>query len=244
MCAVSLHSILHDRHVLVTGAGGGIGRAIVRELAGAGASVVGVDLLASGDVFACDVTDEEEVSASFDTAGDLTDVVHAAGVISLGAVRDLELAEWRRVLDVNLTGSFLVAREAARRLAPGGTVTLLSSQAGKRGGALWSAYCASKFGVVGLGQCLAQELAPSGVRVNVLCPGSVETSMTEKAIGTLAELKGQSGAELRASYEQAIPIGRFAEPAEIGRLCVLLLSDLSSYVTGASIVADGGELTA
>jgi NAD(P)-dependent dehydrogenase (short-subunit alcohol dehydrogenase family) len=227
----------------VTGAAGGIGRAIVREFDAAGAQVVGADVSSGDGVIACDVTDEAAVARAFDEAGDVTDVVHAAGVTSVGALRDVPLAEWRRVIEANLTGSFLFAREAARRLGVGTTLTLISSQAGLRAGALWGAYCASKFGVVGLGQCLAQELAPTGVRVNVLCPGSVDTAMTGETIRELAELTSREPAEVRADYERGVPLGRLAAPEEIGRLCVFLASPLASYVAGTALVADGGELT-
>ena len=236
--------LLEGRRALVTGAAGGIGAAVVRTFAAAGAEVIGADLAAAGPIVACDVTDEASVARAFDAAGTVTDVVHAAGVGAVGAVRDVDPATWRRVVDVNLTGSFIVARAAAERLGAGGTLTLLSSQAGLRGGARWSAYCASKFGVVGLMQCLAQELAPAGVRVNAVCPGAVATAMTDELVASLATSEGIAPAELRARYEAGAPIGRYAEPDEIARVCLFLASDLATYVIGSSLVVDGGELTA
>jgi NAD(P)-dependent dehydrogenase (short-subunit alcohol dehydrogenase family) len=236
--------LLGGHRVLVTGAAGDIGAAICAELEAAGAEVVRCDLHARAGVIACDVTDESSTAAAFESAGRLSDIVHAAGVGSVGPVAEVELAEWNRVVAVNLTGSFVVAREAARRLGAGGTLTLLSSQGGLRGGARWSAYCASKFGVIGLMQCVAQELADRGIRVNAVCPGAVEGSMTDELIGRLAVMQGIEPAALRARYEAGCPMGRFADPREVGRTCVYLVSDLASYVSGSSLVVDGAELTA
>jgi NAD(P)-dependent dehydrogenase (short-subunit alcohol dehydrogenase family) len=239
----SPRSLLYGRRALVTGAAGDIGAAVCAELEAAGAEVLRCDLRDGPGVISCDVTNEDSTAAAFASAGPLTDIVHAAGVGSVGPVADLALAEWNRVLAVNLTGSFVVAREAARRLRAGGTLTLLSSQGGLRGGARWSAYCASKFGVIGLMQCVAQELAATGIRVNAVCPGAVEGSMTDELIGRLAGIQGIEPAELRARYEHGHPMGRFADPRDVGRTCVYLASDLASYVSGVSLVVDGAELT-
>ncbi len=233
--------------MLVTGAAGDIGSAVCSELEAAGATVLGCDIRAGDGTIGCDVTVEADVARAFELAaqeGPVTDVVHAAGVGSVGLVRDLGASEWQRTIDVNLTGSFLVAREASRRLGSDSTVTLISSQAGLRGGARWSAYCASKFGVIGLMQCLAQELAPAGVRVNAVCPGAVDGAMTDALLEQLAPLEGLTPAELRARYESNCPLGRFADPREVARTCVYLASELASYVSGASLVVDGAELTA
>lgn len=163
--------------------------------------------------------------------------------MSTGSVADTPAAGFRRTIEVNLVASFLVARAAARRLPSGGTLTLLSSQAGLRGSALWGAYCASKFGVVGLGQSLAQELAPRGVRVNVLCPGTIDTPMTTTAIEQVAAARGADPAAVRDAYVAGIPLGRLGEPADVAGACVLLASPLAAFVTGASLVVDGGELS-
>jgi NAD(P)-dependent dehydrogenase (short-subunit alcohol dehydrogenase family) len=239
--------LLRGRRALVTGAAGGIGAAVRHAFEAAGAAVVGVDAAAGDDVLQCDVTDDLAVARAFDVAsesGPVTDVVHAAGVASVAPIRDVSLDVWEHVIRVNLTGSFVVAREAARRLSGGGSLTLVSSQAGLRGGARWSAYCASKFGVIGLMQCVAQELAPQGVRVNAVCPGAVATRMTDTLVDALAGMEGIEPEELHARYEAGAPIGRYAEPAEIAQTCVFLASDMASYVAGSSLVIDGGELTA
>lgn len=231
---------------LVTGAGGAIGRAVIAAFTSAGARCQGVDLLPAEGILACDVTDESAVAASIKAArtlGPLTDLVHAAGVVSVGQVAELTAAELRSVLEVNLVGCFLVAKAAARAITGGGSITLISSQAGLRGGANWSAYAASKAGVNRLAESLAQEVASRGIRVNAVCPGNVETPMSELAIGRLAAESGTSAATVRARYVDGIPLGRFARPEEIASVCMFLASPHASYVTGSSIVVDGGELS-
>jgi NAD(P)-dependent dehydrogenase (short-subunit alcohol dehydrogenase family) len=237
---------LEDRVVLVTGAAGGIGAAVCEAFRDCGARCLGVDLRGGGAVEHCDVTDADSVESAFDACarlGPITDVVHAAGVLSLGAVADVEPAEFRRVVDVNLTGSFLVARAAARRLGEGGTLTFVSSQAGLQGGALWAAYAASKGGVNRLVDCLAEELGPRGIRVNAVCPGTVETDMIGTAIPALAGMTGSSPEEVRARYLEGIPLGRFASPREVASVCVFLASPGASYLHGLLLPLDGGELT-
>lgn len=238
--------LLAGRLALVTGARGVIGQAILAAFEEAGARCVGADLLADDNVLACDVTDEASVTAAFEaieSAGTLTDVVHAAGIVSVGPVKDQPVQEFRRVIDVNLIGTFVVARAAARALAGSGSITLLSSQAALRGGANWAAYSASKAGVNRLAESLAAELASRGIRVNAVCPGNVDTPMSDQAIGHLAALSATSPADIRARYLSGIPLGRFAGPREIASVCVFLASSLASYVTGASITVDGGELS-
>lgn len=227
----------------MTGAASGIGAAAARALDEAGAAVTKLDASAGEGIIACDVTDERAVESAFAEATPFTDVLHAAGVMSAGEVSTLTLTDFRRVIDVNLIGSFLVARAGARRIADRGTITLVASQAGRKGGAGWSAYCASKFGVIGLVESLAQELAARGVRVNAVCPGTVDTPMTRFAINQLADHKNTTPADVRDDYLAGIPFGRFATPAEVASVCVFLASPLAGYVSGASIVVDGAELS-
>jgi NAD(P)-dependent dehydrogenase (short-subunit alcohol dehydrogenase family) len=147
------------------------------------------------------------------------------------------------VIDVNLTGAFLIAREAARRLPRGGNIVFVASQAGLKGGALWSAYCASKAGLLRLADCLVEELAPQGIRVNCISPGSVETEMAATTMAEVARRTGSTLNAVRSRYQGNNPMGRFAQPEEIGAVAVALCSGLLSYVNGANIVADGGELS-
>lgn len=241
-----LPPLLAGRRAVVIGAGRGIGKAAADAFEAAGAQVVRLDIAASGPVRGCDVTDEGSVSRAFEdaaTAGPIDDVVHAAGVASIGAVADMSAAEFRRVLDVNLTGAFLVAREAARRLPHGGNLLFVASQAGLKGGALWGAYSASKGGLLRLADCLTEELAPKGVRVNAISPGTVDTEMVSKAIADLASQTGTTAEAIRARYQAGIPMGRFALPEEVAAVMVAVCSGLFSYVNGSNIVIDGGELS-
>ena len=239
--------LLAGRHVLVTGAGGAIGRAVVAAFTGAGASASGVDLLASSGVSAFDLTQENAADEAFGAAarrgGPVTDVVHAAGMLAIGRVADLEVAALRQALDANVVSGFLVGRAAARLLPDGGSITMISSQAGLRGGAQWSVYAAAKAGVLRLVESLAQELASRRIRANAVCPGNVATPMSEAAIAQVAAARGEPAEDTRARYLAGIPLGRFAEPEEVASVCVFLASSLASYVTGAAIVVDGGELS-
>jgi NAD(P)-dependent dehydrogenase (short-subunit alcohol dehydrogenase family) len=242
----SVPLLLRGRRVIVTGAAGGIGAAVLKLFAAAGAQVQGWDQVASDGVAVCDVTDEAAVADAFEAAsldGPVTDVVHAAGVTILGPIAAMSVDEFRRVIDVNLVGSFVVARETARRLASGGSLVLVSSQAGLKNGAFWGAYGASKGGMLRLADALVEELAPRGIRVNSICPGGVETAMTDAAIEALARLKGGTAAEVRARYLSAIPMARFAAPEEVAKAALALCSDLGSYVNGAILAVDGGELS-
>jgi NAD(P)-dependent dehydrogenase (short-subunit alcohol dehydrogenase family) len=236
-------SLLAGRRALVTGAAGAIGASVVDAFTAHGATVIGLDAREAAGVERCDVTDEEAVADAFERHAPIDHVVHAAGIVATGDVAQMAVSEFRRVIEVNLLGSFIVAREAARRLSGGSTITLVSSQAGRKGGAGWSAYCASKFGVIGLAESLAQELAPSGVRVNVVCPGAIDTGMTSTAIEQLAILKQTTPEEERRRYEQAIPAGRLGRAEEVASACAMLASPFASFVVGASLVVDGGELS-
>jgi NAD(P)-dependent dehydrogenase (short-subunit alcohol dehydrogenase family) len=234
-------SVLKGRFALVTGASSGIGHAIVEEFRRAGAEAIGLDISEGSDL-RCDVSREDEVIAAFDTCsqrGQLTDVIHAAAVAGRGRLRELSIAQWQRVIDVNLTGSFLVIREAARRLQPGGAITMISSQGGRRGSAGRGSYSATKFGVIGLVESLAREVGSEQIRVNAVLPHAVDTPMAAETARQLAATTGISVAELRKHEEESIPLGRYATPAEIARVCVWLSSDLATYVTGASISVDG-----
>lgn len=243
---MSERALLEGRRALVTGAAGAIGGAICAEFSRHGAECVGADLTPGPDLIACDVSDEVSVGAAFEEAargGPLSDVVHAAGIVSVGSVAEHSLAEFRRVIDVNLVGTFLVAREAARRVEDHGAITLISSQAGLKSGAFWSAYSAAKAGVLRIAESLALELAPRGVRANAVCPGEVETTMIVDAMDAIAKLRATAPEAVRKVYTDEIPLGRFATPEEVARVCVFLASPLADYVTGSAQTVDGGLLS-
>lgn len=235
---------LSGRVVLVTGAAGAIGRAVRGAFERAGATTWGVDLRADQDVGVCDTTDEAAVEDAFATAarvGPVTDVVHAVGAVAVGRLADMALEDVERVIRVNLLSSFVVARTAAARLPAGGTLTMLSSQAGVHGAPNWSVYCASKAGVLRLVESLAKELGPRGVRVNAVCPGSVDTPLMDDVIAVLAALEGVASGDVRRHYEDAVPLRRLARPEEVAGVCVFLASPGASYVNGAAVMVDGGE---
>ena len=243
LAASSASDLLDGRRALITGAAGGIGASVVASFRAHGAEVLATDLRAKSGILSCDVTDEASVAAAFAAASPVDDVVHAAGILTVGTARDTTPDEFRRVLDTNLIGAFLVAREAAKTVRSGGTVTFIVSQGGRKGGAGWAAYCASKFGVIGLAESLAQELAADGVRVNAVCPGTVDTPMSRAAMERLAAVRNTTPALIAEGYRAGIPSGRFAQPSDVAGVCVFLASSLAAYVVGASIVVDGGELS-
>jgi meso-butanediol dehydrogenase / (S,S)-butanediol dehydrogenase / diacetyl reductase len=245
---------LGGTRAIVTGASRGLGRGIALGLAGRGAAVAVLDIdldaatavaqeaLASGVRAAArwvDITDEasvaEAVAAASDDVGGLDLLVNNAGVLSVSPVVDLALAEWRRVLEVNATGTFLMSREVARAMLAAGTtgsIVSVASIAGKRGDPELAHYSASKFAVVGFTQALARELATSGITVNAVCPGLVETAMIDA-------LAARWGASVEEMLElQAIP--RPQTPDEIAATIAFLHRNRS--ITGQALNVDGGTV--
>jgi glucose 1-dehydrogenase len=251
---------LGGQTALVTGSDRGIGRAIAIALAASGANVV-VNHLPSDDPgevleriaesgsrglsHAADVTDEAAVTEMIDTicdrAGDLDILVNNAGIQQDSAFLDMTLEQWRRVLDVNLTGAFLCAREAARVFCRRGVVDGRSRAAGKmifissvHQRIPWAGranYAASKGGMRALMETLAQELAPERIRVNSIAPGAIQTDINREA------WESTEGAEaLRAK----IPYGRIGEPDDVARVAAWLCTDDADYITGATLFVDGG----
>jgi len=243
---LQLPPLLAGRRAVVTGASRGIGKAVADAFDEAGATSVRLDIRASDTVRSCDVADEASVARAFAEAaagGPIDDVIHVAAIGVVGTLAEMSVAEFRRVLDVNLTGTFLVAREAARHLGRGGNLVLFASQYGLKGWPQWGAYCASKAGVLRLADSLTVELAPRGIRVNSISPGTVDTEMIASTMADISRQTGTGAETLRAGWQAAIPMGRFARPEEIANTVVALCSGLLSYVDGANIVIDGGELS-
>jgi NAD(P)-dependent dehydrogenase (short-subunit alcohol dehydrogenase family) len=244
-----------DRVVLITGGGTGIGAATARRFAAEGArlALAGLDQgeldatceeigRAGADAtgWAVDVGDEAGVShvmeATIDRFGGLDVLVNCAGTSAVGPVESTSLETWRRVLDTNLTGVFLMSRAAIPLLRQrrGAIVTIASQLAISAVGG-FAAYCASKAAVLHFSRCLALELIGAGVRVNVVCPGAVDTPLLRTAFpdgvspqGTLDELIG------------AHPIGRLGAPDEIAGAVSWLASEDASFAVGTAIIVDGG----
>jgi 3alpha(or 20beta)-hydroxysteroid dehydrogenase len=245
---------LDGKVALITGGARGMGKSHVRHFVAEGARVVLGDVLDDRGAYvagqlgpaACrfvhhDVTSEEQWAAAAGTAldafGRLDVLVNNAGVLRFGAITDMSLAEFRQLMDVNATGCWLGMKAviAPMTAAGGGSIVNISSIEGFTGAAGLSAYSASKFAVRGMTKAAASELAGRGIRVNSVHPGGVLTRM-------ILEAAPDSGAASGAKFLQSMPMGRFAEPAEISRLVAYLASDDSSYSTGSEFIADGGAL--
>ena len=242
---------LSGRTVLVTGAGARIGQACTELLAERGAArLVLVDLDADAltrtaarvassgaDVTleALDVADWAAVESLVERADPIDTIVNAAGNVATSPINELELAEWQATIDSHLKGCFVTGRI----IVPGmvergfGRIANVASVAGKRGGGFLgkSAYAAAKAGIDGLTKVMARELAPFGIRVNAVDPGLTDTTR-------LAPLRADPAIWERCLA--AVPLGRAAQPEEIARVIVWLVSDASSYVTGETVNVDGG----
>jgi NAD(P)-dependent dehydrogenase (short-subunit alcohol dehydrogenase family) len=220
---------------VVIGAASGIGEATADVLARAGHTVVCADLYPSADVVAVDVTDEDSVAALFATVldqyGAFTGAVNCAGVSTLSAITEHDATEFRRVVDVCLTGAFLVLKHAGRTVADGGSLVSLTSLNARQPGTGLGAYCAAKAGLVALTEVAALELAPRRVRVNAVAPGLVVTPLTEPAMG----IPG-----VRDGYLENTPLGRSGEPEEIGAAIRFLLSEDAAWITGETMDVNGG----
>jgi NAD(P)-dependent dehydrogenase (short-subunit alcohol dehydrogenase family) len=246
---------LSGRVGLVTGAGGGSGRAIARRLAREGVAVAVLDrdggaaqtvaAEISGLAVTADVTEPDQVGRAVDRIlGRLEKIdllINNAGVAWMGPALDTPLEALQAMLRVNVEGTFIVSRAVlpqmiARRT---GSVVNLASWAGKTGPAYFAGYSASKFAVIGLTQALAREMAPYGIRVNAICPGIVVDTAMRTAI------EGQQrryGLPETAEREKSIPIGRVSVPDDVARVAAFLASDESAYMTGESINLSGGLL--
>jgi len=249
---------LSGKVAFVTGASRGIGEAISRRFGEEGARVV----LAARDAaacerhaaqmrtrgqealaVACDVTDRgsvaRAVAAAVERFGRIDVVVNDAGAGGATPLDDPNPDEsrWDTILATNLTGAFRVIREASPHLSAGGRILNMSSVLGRFGVAGYSAYAASKHGVIGLTRSLALELAPRQITVNAICPGWVETEVARAGFRRMG-----SEEEGRAKAAKMAPLGRVLDPEEIASLAVYLASDEARSVTGQAIVIDGGQV--
>ncbi len=240
----------------ITGSGSGLGRASARGAAAEGGSVLVFDrdettaretvALIEKDggravAVAGDVSDSSSVSGAVDTAvsvfGGINAVVNSAGVDLNSPIEDTSAEDFDWVVGVNLKGSFLVSKYALPALieAGGGSIINISSAGGLVGLTNSSVYCASKGAIIAMTRALSLDVAVHGVRVNCICPGTMDTPFTERILQRQTDPE-----ESRVLFAQAQPITRFAQPEEVATAVLYLASDDSSYMTGSTITVDGG----
>jgi NAD(P)-dependent dehydrogenase (short-subunit alcohol dehydrogenase family) len=247
-------------NVLVTGGGRGIGRAIALAFAEPG-SIVAVAARTQSEVddtaraiasrgatpiaAAVDVTDEDAVARAFDViranAPTLDVLVNNAGVGGGEPIAGSDPSFWRRILDTNVMGTYLVTRQAVAMLSDGGRVINMSSVLGRFGVPGYTAYCASKHAVIGFTRALSLELVKRRITVNAICPGWVETDMAAQGMQGGAKAMGVSVDEFRARAIGAVPIGRIIQPDEVANLVKFLASPQAAAITGQTYNICGGQ---
>jgi len=246
--------------VVVTGGGRGIGRAIALAFAQPG-HVVAIAARTPAEVertageiaakgahpvaVVMDVTDETSVAAGFSAiraiAPAINVVVNNAGAGGGQTVQTTDTASWRRILDTNVLGTFLVTRQALPMLAEGGRIINMSSVLGRFGVPGYTAYCASKHAVIGFTRALALELTARQITVNAICPGWVETEMAVQGMQGGAKAMGVTYEEFRSRALGAVPIGRIIQPEEVANLVTFLASPQAAAITGQTYNICGGQ---
>ena len=229
------------RSMLVTGAAQGLGAAIAEAAVAAGYRVGVVDVVDGGqcpagvDRFTCSISDEAGIEAVLDCFGTPDVVVNNAGIVRFGPLVDQRLDDMRAVLDVNLLGTFVVARAVARRWMAagtrGGSIVNLTSMNGVMAGPNAGAYGASKAGIALLTSQMALEWGPHGIRVNAVAPGLIDAGMSAPIYADAAT---------RHARESKVPLGRLGVATDIAQVVLFLASDAAGYVTGQNLVVDGG----
>lgn len=245
---------LTGKTALITGGGGGVGAAMALVFAGAGAKVwisgrseqrlqrVAVQHQAIASIVA-DVTDERSVKAMFDTSGPCHIVIANAGASESAAFAKTDVDAWHRMIAVNLTGVFLTLREGLRQLpGPGGRLIAVASTAGLKGYAYVAPYAAAKHGVVGLVRSLALEIASSGITVNAICPGFMDTGMTDRSVANIMAQTGKNEEQARSALAGLNPQGRLIQPREVAERALWICGDEAAAINGQAISLSGGEV--
>lgn len=256
-------SVLTGQTAIITGGAQGLGEALCLRLDLEGCNVVVADInyeaaqkvaanLKNAVPMKVDVCDEAQVNSMVETVissfGKLDLLVSNAAILIAKSVTDFSVNEWRRMIDINLTGYFLCARAAARVMIPNGkgNIIQINSKSGKKGSYKNSAYAAAKFGSIGFTQSLALELAEYGIRVNAICPGNLLNSPLwndgpNSLFKQYAKNQGITEEQVKQKYLNQVPLGRSCEYEDIANLMVFLASDSASYMTGQAINITGGQ---
>ncbi|RUS61030.1 SDR family oxidoreductase [Pseudorhodobacter sp. E13] len=241
------------KRVLITGGGTGVGANMARAFAGAGAEVVVTGRReeplrklekANPSIRAvlADVTQEDSVRAMFQAAGPCDIVIANAGAADSGLLARTSLDQWNAMMAVNLTGVFLTLREGVLQMPGWGRLISVASTAGLKGFAYAAPYAAAKHGVVGLTRSLALEVARKPITVNAICPGYLDTEMTDRSIANIVAKTGKTASEAQAILTASNPQGRLIAPDEVTATALWLCSPGADSVNGQAIALSGGEV--
>ena len=244
---------LDGRRVLITGGGTGVGADLAAAFAKAGASVVVVGRRAgpleqvagqsaSIKAITADVTDEVSVASLFEAAGPVDIVIANAGSSESAPFGQTSLEAWNRMIHVNLTGVFLTLRAGLNQMQGWGRLISVASSAGLKGYAYVAPYAAAKHGVVGLTRSLAHEVARRDITVNALCPGFLDTEMTQRSIANIEEKTGLDAAKAKAALTKNNPQNRLIRPDEVSSAALWLCGPGSDGINGQAISITGGEV--
>ena len=243
--------MLSGKRVLITGGGSGAGADLARGFAEAGAEVViagrrlsslqAVALATGARAVQADVTDEASVAAMFAAAGVCDVVIANAGAADSAPMSRTTLNQWNAMIAVNLTGVFLTLRDGLNQMSGWGRLISVASSAGLKGYAKIAPYAASKHGVIGLTRSLALEIARKPITVNAICPGFLDTPMTDHSMQVIAEKTGRTRAEARAVLAAMSPQNRLFAPSEITATALFLCGPGSEGINGQAIAITGGE---
>lgn len=245
-----------QRHAVITGGGSGIGAAVARQLLDQGLRVTlmgrSLERLRAQQqalgpevgIQACDVGDEVSVAAAFAAVGPVDILVNNAGQVETAPLARTSLESWQRLLNVNLTGTFLCSRAVLPGMSERGfgRIVNVASTAALKGYAYVAAYCAAKHGVLGLTRALALETVKKGITVNAVCPGYTETEIVAQAVQTIMAKTGRTAEAARAELAAANPQGRLIQPEEVAATVAWLVGEGSASITGQAIAVAGGEV--